>query len=165
MELFQERQTLHRNPIMWITILLILATGFWAVKTENALPGDEDWPGMLILMAVQAGLVLLLLQGRLETFVTREEIRFRWFPFMWKARCIRWSDVASAEVRSYKPIQEYGGWGLKGYSHKNRAFTIDGNVGLQLVMKSGARILIGTKQREKLEVVLFEMKIPKTPHV
>ncbi len=165
MELFQERQTLIRNPISWIVMVVILATGFLGIKTESVVPGDVDWPGLLLLIAVQVVLVLLLLQGRLETSVTREEIRFRWFPFMWKARSIRWSDVAAAEVRTYKPIREYGGWGLKGWSQKNRAFNVDGNIGLQLIMKDGARILIGTKQREKMEVVLNEMTIPKTPQV
>jgi hypothetical protein len=41
---------------------------------------------------------------------------------------------------------------------------VDGNIGLQLVLLNGKRVLIGTKQSEKLEVLLNDLKIPKPEH-
>jgi hypothetical protein len=62
--------------------------------------------------------------------------------------------VASIEVRKYSPIKEYGGWGFR-YGFKNgKAYNISGNMGLQLILKNGDRILIGTQKPEELETYL-----------
>jgi hypothetical protein len=51
-------------------------------------------------------------------------------------------------------LAEYGGWGVKGFSGKNRAYNISGNIGLQLTLKNGYKILIGTNNQEKLRMYL-----------
>jgi hypothetical protein len=165
MPLFHERQYLRSNPIIWMVMISLPAVAVLGYFTEDAAPGGQDWPGMVILFVTEALLLGLFLTACLDTTISSSEIRFRWFPFMLKGRVILWENVAAAEVRKYNPLREYGGWGLKGWSMKNRAFNVDGNVGLQLVMKNGDRILIGTKEREKLEGILFDLKIPTPAHV
>jgi hypothetical protein len=57
------------------------------------------------------------------------------------------------QVRTYQPLKEYGGWGLKGTS-KNRAYNMSGKEGLQLELKDGRRVLIGTRKPADIEVAL-----------
>ena len=85
-------------------------------------------------------------------------------PFHFKTQHILWKNVLSAEVRKYNALREYGGWGIKGWTAQNRAYNVDGNIGLQLVLRNGKRVLIGTKQSEKLEALLYDLKIPKPEH-
>ena len=47
-------------------------------------------------------------------------------------------------VRTYSPVIEYGGWGMR-YGRNGTAFNVRGNVGIQIVKKDGKRILIGTQ--------------------
>ncbi|NOR28731.1 MAG: hypothetical protein GQ540_09425, partial [Lutibacter sp.] len=59
-------------------------------------------------------------------------------------------------IRNYDAIFEYGGWGVK-FSFrkkKGKSFTTKGDIGLQLELNSGRKILIGTQQKEELQRVL-----------
>jgi hypothetical protein len=67
-----------------------------------------------------------------------------------------WEQVKRAYIRQYNPIKEYGGWGLK-WSSTNAAYNIMGNVGLQLVLQNGKKILIGTQKPEELRSFLISI--------
>lgn len=67
-------------------------------------------------------------------------------------------EIKRYEVRKYKALLEYGGWGYrkrgKNLFAKERAgvaFTVNGNQGLQLYLASGAKILIGTQEPGGME--------------
>lgn len=56
--------------------------------------------------------------------------------------------VKRAYARRYHPLREYGGWGIR-ESAAGRAFTISGNEGVQLELRSGKRVLIGSRRAEE----------------
>lgn len=58
-------------------------------------------------------------------------------------------NVMRAYARTYDPLAEYGGWGIRGVG-RNRAFNIQGNLGVQLVLRSGQKLLIGSDRPEEL---------------
>ncbi len=53
---------------------------------------------------------------KLTTRIDEKGIHYQFFPFHFKLKKIAWSEITSATVRTYDPIGEYGGWGLKGGS-------------------------------------------------
>jgi hypothetical protein len=118
----------------------------------------DQWLGLLamsILLFLIVGLLFLL---QLKTTVDDEGIHYQFIPFHFKQKTILWQDIKSAEVRKYEPLKEYGGWGIKGFSKKNRAYNVKGNIGLQLVLKTGDKILFGTQKEEELKVFLKSNK-------
>lgn len=58
-------------------------------------------------------------------------------------------NVIRAYARSYRPLLEYGGWGIR-LGPSGRAFTMRGQRGAQLILKSGTRLLIGSENAEAL---------------
>jgi hypothetical protein len=58
------------------------------------------------------------------------------------------------EVITYRPIIDYGGWGVR-FGRKGMAYNVSGNIGLLISRKNGKTILIGTQKpdemKEKLE--------------
>jgi len=93
---------------------------------------------------------LILIALKLNTKINKQGIYFQLFPFQFKYNEISWNDVLTIEVRKYKPIREYGGWGYR-FSFKNgKAYNISGNMGLQIVLKNGDKILIGTQKPDEL---------------
>lgn len=101
-------------------------------------------------MAVSIGLFALFFVARLITEVTRVEVRVRYVPFHRKPRTFPLSEIATAAARQYRPIVEYGGWGIRGSFGRGIAYNVSGNEGVQLVMKSGRRVLIGSQQARRL---------------
>ena len=68
-----------------------------------------------------------------------------------------WDEVQDVEIRKFKPISEYGGWGIR-YGKSGKAIIISGGEGLQLSLKSGKKILIGIKKVDELSLFLRNFK-------
>ncbi|APZ48188.1 hypothetical protein BW723_16255 [Polaribacter reichenbachii] len=81
---------------------------------------------------------------------------YQFFPFHLKLKLIAWQDISKAYVRNYSPISDYGGWGLKGgwSSAKGKAINVSGDVGIQLELKTGKKLLIGTNKESEAKRVL-----------
>lgn len=87
----------------------------------------------------------------LDTELDQSKIYVNIRPFL--SRTYVYNDIESWQVRTYKPILEYGGWGIR-FGHKGTAYNIRGNQGLQLHLTNGKRILIGTQRQEELQRVM-----------
>ncbi|MFA9212415.1 MAG: hypothetical protein ACEQSR_01025 [Candidatus Methylacidiphilales bacterium] len=134
----------------WIIVLMVTVTIF-AIINYVQMPASFSSVSPLV-VTFFADLILIAL--RLNTKINKEGIYFQLFPFQLKGTLITWSEIATIEVRKYSPIKEYGGWGFR-YGFKNgKAYNVSGNMGLQMVLQNGDKILIGTQKPEELETYL-----------
>jgi hypothetical protein len=146
-----------QRPAPWVYIIMALAVGLgWWTFVQQILLGRPfgqnpapDW-GVWLLWAV-LGLVvpLVMLRFRLEVSVDEREIVVRFAP-VWTRRVAR-DEVESCEARSYRPIWDYGGWGIR-YGGKIRgwAYTVRGSQGAFLILRDGKRLLIGSEDPRQL---------------
>jgi len=95
------------------------------------------------------GLPALFFFGRLVTEVRDDGIYIRLFPLHWTFRRIAFTEVKQYEVRTYRPIKEYGGWGIR-YGSKGKAYNVSGDRGVQIELLNGDRFLIGSQRAEEL---------------
>ncbi|MBD3402572.1 hypothetical protein GF420_06730 [candidate division GN15 bacterium] len=151
--LFSESQRLTQ-PWVWILVVLIALLAFWSFIQQivfnqpfggNAAP---DWLLWTLLAAFGVGLPTVLAMARLDTRVYRDRIHLRYVPFASKS--ISLDMIESVEAREYRPLREYGGWGLRWSPWAGSAFTVSGKHGVQLVLQGGRRFLIGSQQAEQL---------------
>lgn len=77
----------------------------------------------------------------------------RVLPFTRFRRHIPFDLITSCEARTYSPIREYGGWGMK-FGRGGKAYNVMGNRGVQLVLVSGERLLIGSQRADELAGVI-----------
>jgi hypothetical protein len=159
MTIFHEDQRI-RQP-WFLGIIAVLAALAWLAFVQQIIRGepfgDNPAPDWLVV----ALWLLLGLAGpaffwlfRLETDVDAERLRVGMPPFV--HREFRAADIAGFEAREYRPIREFGGWGIRGWG-ANRAYNISGNQGVQLVLTNGNRVLIGTKRPQELESALHQL--------
>lgn len=125
-----------------------------AAKAEN----DRELLVSLIVVIV-FGIVFtgLLLRTKLTVEILSTELRFKFFPLINKWRSIERSAIKQFELRTYKPIAEYGGWGIRGKSKSNKAYNVSGNIGLQLYLNDGRQILFGTQRKKAMEYAMQKM--------
>ena len=111
----------------------------------------QRFPPWLVLVAtlVGVGLLIILLGSSLRTDVHDDAVYVRYFPFHAKPRRLPYGDIQSCAARTYDPIREYGGWGLRGSAH-DRAWNMRGKQGVQLVFHDGTRLLLGSQHAETL---------------
>ena len=137
----------------WLWLILV---GVWSSMVFSIMtaPPQTD-SAVYVSFGIGILLPLLFWQMKLTTRITTEGIYVRFFPFHFKEKFFAWDTLSASYVRTYSPLIEYGGWGIK-YSFKGNGLVYNtaGNVGLQLNFKEGEAVLIGTQKGEEIKLVL-----------
>ena len=156
MKVFKEEQRFRQ---VWLMVLLgfslLVPVGLIIKKyiKDNTSMTTNEFLGSLIGIIAS---VLLIFIFKLSTRIDEKGIHYQFFPFHFSMKTLLWSEITKAEVRTYDPIGEYGGWGLR-YSFnkkKGNAVNVSGDIGIQLTLKNGKKLLIGTQKKEAVSRVL-----------
>jgi Family of unknown function (DUF6141) len=144
--LFREVQQFRQ---WWLWLVLApgpLLIGYRAY--HSLILGTHPQPGKLQLffwLVAGAGLPILLYSLRLVTEVRSDGLYLRFIPFHLSFLGFPANGIRSFEARTYSPIREFGGWGIR-YGWNGKAYNVSGNQGVQLELHDGKRILVGTQQ-------------------
>jgi len=155
--IFQESQR-FTQWWLWLIVIVMDAGYSFALGRHIFLQiqaGHEPkiHAGMLIPVVIVFAITILFVFLRLDTIIDDAGIHVRFFPFHLSFRHYGWETIASCFVRKYKPLLEYGGWGIRG-AGKNKALNVKGNMGIQIEFFDGKRLLIGTSKFEEVSKVL-----------
>jgi hypothetical protein len=159
MKAFKEVQKFTQPWIFIILVITLLISANPIITNWNNIvhqPISKSFSffsGPIIIALV----TVFVLNIKLITKIDEKGIQYQFFPINLNLKCISWETIDSCYIRKYNAVTEYGGWGLKFSFRKNigRAFTTKGAIGLQLVLKNGKRLLIGTQKRYELEKTLL----------
>ena len=159
---FKEKQRFNHWSMWWLWIILfgldlLLFYGLYVQLVLGVPFGDKPASdaGLLFATFLLVGISLLFALFRLETIIKDDGIYVRFYPFHLEMKYFTWEELKEVYIRKYKPLQEYGGWGLRiGLGKQGTAYNVSGNKGLQLVFWGGKKLLIGTSKPHELEQVL-----------
>ena len=164
MKVFKEEQRFRQ---VWLMVLL----GFSLIVPialitneylkENTTLSTNEFAGTLIGIIAS---VLFIFLFKLTTRIDEKGIHYQFFPFHFSTKTLLWSEIELAEIRTYDPIGEYGGWGLR-YSFnkkKGNAVNVSGDIGIQLTLTSGKKLLIGTQKKEAVTSILKTYKLKQS---
>jgi Family of unknown function (DUF6141) len=147
--LFREVQR-FRQWWLWLVIAVGPLMIWWAGYRQLTLRahfGRNPTPDGLLLalwLLIGIGLPLLFYSSKLTSEVRTDGIYIRFFPFHVSFQRFPFDSIKHYEARTYRPIVEYGGWGIR-YGWQGKAYNVSGNRGIQLELDDGKRILIGTQ--------------------
>jgi hypothetical protein len=156
--LFSEKQQFRQ----WWNILLILVatvpamifTGYslYQQMVNGIQVGDTPAPNafLAIFIVVMMALLWTYLAMKLEVWIDQEGIHYRFWPLIFKERLISIHEIQRYEIRQYRPIIDYGGWGMKKSFKWGRAYNISGNIGLQLYLNNNKKVLFGTQRQQAI---------------
>ncbi|GBE29314.1 hypothetical protein BMS3Bbin04_00326 [bacterium BMS3Bbin04] len=91
-------------------------------------------------------LLLAIYRMRMRVWVMEDAIHVRFWPLIGH-KIIPLCDIEKLEAVEYRPIAEYGGWGLRGVG-KDRAFNVSGNKGVRFWFKDDTKLLIGSQNAD-----------------
>jgi hypothetical protein len=146
----------------WIWILLIGASGTavclfgygiikqlvfgqpWGDRPMSDLALAIVGPGIMLFVI---GMTYLFYAMKLITEVRSDGLFVRFFPL--SQRIIPYETITSCVSRTYSPIKEYGGWGIR-WGRSGRAYNVSGNQGVQLELSDKNPLLIGSQRPEEL---------------
>jgi hypothetical protein len=116
--------------------------------------------GICVGMILPSVLVVGVL--RMTTEVTPGAVRiwFGWVPTF--RRSFDLSSVTRVEVIQYRPMRDYGGWGIRFGRDGERIFNARGNRGVRLYFADGQKMVIGSQNPESLARALEQAMRPAT---
>jgi hypothetical protein len=145
---------------VWAIVNIVFGIGLYKQLGLGQPWGDEPMPDTgLIIVTIAVNLIvigsaLLMLKTKMIIEIRESGLFYRYPPFIIKEKKISQEEIERYEVRQYKPIREYGGWGFRqrkrGFHNAGLAYNVSGNIGLQLYLKNGKKILFGTQRKEAI---------------
>jgi hypothetical protein len=156
MKVFKEEQRFTQTwliILMVVSIIIPIAIMVQEYYKENTNMTTNQFVFTIVGILIS---VLLIFFFKLTTRIDEKGIHYQFFPFHFKLKLIPWNEVSKASVRTYNPIGDYGGWGLKGgwTKSKGKAINVSGDIGIQLELKNGKKLLIGTQKANEVKSVL-----------
>ena len=143
----------------WVQLTIWLTAGLsWWGFYEQIVRGrpwgsnpGPDWLvwGMWLVFGI--GFPLLFYRMSLVYEVDGSAVTVRFWPLL--TRHIPLADIQQVRARTYQPIREYGGWGIRGWGSR-RAYNVSGDQGVQLILTDGSNILLGSQQAQQLALAI-----------
>lgn len=162
MKVFKEEQ---RFTQLWLIVVIVFSSlvPIFVVIKEYVNNENSFSIGTLLLIVAMILLPLgIIFLFKLTTRIDEQGIQYQFFPFHLSFRKIGWNEISKAYVRTYDPIGEFGGWGIKfglfGNKARGTAVNISGDLGIQLILKNGKKLLIGTQKESEAKSVLETYK-------
>lgn len=157
------REVQHfRQSWLWLVGLLpaILA---WVAFVQQIVRGRSigedplpDWGVWLVWALFGLGLPLFLGLLRMVVEVTSTKIVVSYRPLSRRAIDLR--EVLKVEARRYNALKEYGGWGVKGWSRDKMAYNVSGDRGVELTLRDGRSVMLGSRRAEELAQVIEQQR-------
>jgi hypothetical protein len=158
MKIFLEEQRITKPlviiglSIVFIAIVISIVYDWESISRTDG----SDKIGTFISLAILPLVALLFLNLKLKTRIDEKGIHFQFYPIHFSYRTIAWDEISTCYVRQYNAILEYGGWGFRISFRKKigSVYNVQGNIGLQIDLKNGKKILIGTQKKEDMQRVI-----------
>jgi len=117
-----------------------------------------DISGVLGTAFIVSALGIVVTNTKMVTQIREDGIYVRFPPFQPGYQKFLWKDMKQVYIRRYNALSEYMGWGIR-IGPMGKGYVVAGNMGIQIVLRNNAKVLIGTQQSEKVDAILKAMKL------
>jgi len=163
MRVFNEKQYFNQ---IWLRLIIgacLAITVYGAFKAIPDLKTTTEKQVFIVTICISFLVLLLIFIVHLKTKIDERGVHYAFWPIHRSIKTIPWSEIKHIELRTYKPIQEYGGWGYKfSLSKHGKSATIRGNKGIQITFKNEKKLLIGTQKENEVTQILRYYQKDKT---
>ncbi|MEW6351632.1 MAG: DUF6141 family protein [Thermodesulfobacteriota bacterium] len=146
--------------IVAVVVMSVVSAGVIVSHVFFGQPvGGPRSVGVIVVFAavlIPVGAAILLRLFEMTTEVRTSGLYVRMYPFHLSFRRIDLSDLTEIRVRRYRPIVEYGGYGIR-IGWKGSAYNVSGNLGVDLIFAHRRPLLIGSQMPRRLAEVLGEI--------
>lgn len=142
-----------RQPWLWSILLLPSVVAGYVFFRQVVLGhpvGARPLPDPLarvLLPVLAVGLPGFFALLRLETRLEADRLVVHFFPL--RRRVFPLEALRSAEAVRYRPLADYGGWGIR-LGAGGWAYTVSGDAGVRLTLKDGESFLLGSRMADRL---------------
>ncbi len=136
-----------QRPYWWFYLVVVAVSGTAASLTFNT--GRSGIQLILVWAIGILGLPLIAITLRQVTELRNDQLLVELAPF-W-TREVPLSEIESVEAVTYRPIRDFGGWGIRyGFFKKQWAYNMKGKEGVLLGLVDKKPLLVGSQRAQEL---------------
>jgi hypothetical protein len=151
---FREEQKFRQ---WWVWLLVYGAAALaWYSFIQQIILGQPwgsnpapDWAVWLIWLLIGLGFPIFFHVLKLVVEVDDRGVHIRYVPVL--SRTVPFEEIDSCSSRTYNALAEFGGWGIRRRGSNRRAYNVSGNQGIELWLRDGKQIMLGTQKPNALE--------------
>lgn len=163
---FHEEQRFWRGFVVVTIAILVTVAAIQAYAImEQLISRGSLGQGMPtdVLAALLGAVIALAVAGvlaaaRLVIDVRPEGLYIQFVPFHFRPKRIDLSHVVSVKAVTYRPLVEYGGWGIRWAPFGGRAYNVRGNRSVRLDFDSRRHLLLGSQRPEELAEAIERLR-------
>jgi hypothetical protein len=141
----------------WVYLLLAIPVVImWWGFLEQIILGRQwgdrpapNWVVILTWLLFGIGLPGFFWMLRMNTRVDGTGVEVRWSPIK-SGATVAYSEIECHESITYRPIREFGGWGVRWGGKQRRAYNVSGDRGVELFLTDGRSIVVGSERSDEL---------------
>ena len=150
-----EESTPPPTWVMWlVSVGFLVPTVSLALEAVRLLQSGELraalGTGALAGALLLGPLLLHLLFGRLHVRVTHTSLVLSFGYLPWIRKLVLFDEIAGLEPVTYRPLLEFGGWGIRWGFKGKKAWTARGNRALRLTLTDGTLLYVGSDDPVRL---------------
>lgn len=152
--LFKEKQAYRKNKIALLAIATLLVSIFF-LQLIITTPYDKTAValGGLICVGYLGGITFYLWKLQLKTTISNNKIKFKYSPLHSKKQTIKTEQVENYQVVKTPLWAKLSGWDVQ-FNTNEHVYSLSGRTGLELTLKDGQHLFIGTRKPVLLKKAL-----------
>ncbi|MFC2130548.1 DUF6141 family protein [Bacteroidota bacterium] len=142
-------------PFSIIVVGMVMQIGY-GTEFGNIPMSDNALITTAIFSLFFALLIILLFKfSNLCIEVRTDGFYYKYFPFHLSVKKIDKSEVQSVRIKKFRPIGDFGGWGIRyGFGKRGKGYIVSGALGVQFILNNGIKILFSTEEPEKMQLAI-----------
>lgn len=132
-----------------LSAMWLLSMVLWGEPHPEQGPG-RYWLTLIVAPLVGFGLPVFWYMNHLIIQVRGDGIYYRYAPYHRAWRRVGFEELAGCDYVVYRPIRDYGGWGIRWGRQGVRACNVKGNQGVMLRLTDGRSLLLGSQRAAQL---------------
>ncbi len=111
------------------------------------------WLDVTMFFVIGVVLPYLMLRLRLEVAVYPDGLYYKFHGLHLRWHRMGYDEMKNTTAVKYRPIMEYGGWGIRIGVNK-KAYNVSGNEGVLIELKNGKTVLFGSRRMLEFDAAL-----------
>lgn len=142
-------------PLVFMIITIILQLGFGIDVGNNPMTETQIYISTIFAILFGVLACLLYLFSNLIIEIRDDGFYYKYFPFHKKFHKISPVEIISWQIKKFKAIADYGGWGIRfGFGTKGKGYLAAGTTGVFFVFKNNKKVLFSLIDAHKAQTAL-----------
>ena len=157
---FIEKQ---RLDVLWVKILMfssaILAIMSMFISERKFASAEAVvWFTAFFIAGITGLIYYMIFEIPAYTKVDNHGIHYKYRPWVWNYKLIRWNEVNNVEIKAISPVADFGGWGYRFTFRKGNGIILNSKNAMVITKTNGKKMTITTDRKLELEKAIAQLQ-------